>query len=305
MTDWFGTLGEIISRRGFKRGLRISAELMWANALGRAGNYVNYGISPYDRDWDFLVVLDACRYDLFTRFAPKHDLYSTFESITPVYSCASTSKEWLKKVYERASTGQLNNTYIISANGWVDLLDLPDFFHIDKVWRKSHTPGFGTVPPKDVTDSAILAYRDHPGKKFVVHYMQPHAPFLHCPGKYGSINKEKNQGKSQMVWRGLQAGQYDKEEIWEDYGENLLSVLDQVEMLLNNVDGDVVITADHGNALGEFRLYGHPGYVPAPSIKKVPWVEVKANNIQNYNPNTKKADAKTSVEDHLKDLGYL
>jgi hypothetical protein len=137
--------------------------------------------------------------------------------------------------------------------------------------------------------------------------MQPHAPFLNSLGKYDSINKNKGEGNSQNVWSGLQQGKYTKEEIWSDYGQNLRMVLDEVKRLVNNIDGSVVISADHGNAIGEFGIYGHPGYVPVPALKRVPWVRLDAADNWTVEPENpiKPGLSNTQVEEHLQDLGYI
>ena len=59
------------------------------------------------------------------------------------------------------------------------------------------------------------------------------------------------------------------------YKENLEIVLESVADLLENISGNILITADHGEYLGENRLYGH-GLVPRrPPIVDVPWLMVK------------------------------
>jgi len=39
--------------------------------------------------------------------------------------------------------------------------------------------------------------------------------------------------------------------VWEAYNENLDIVLTEIEALLDELDGKSVITADHGNLVGE------------------------------------------------------
>lgn len=77
-------------------------------------------------------------------------------------------------------------------------------------------------------------------------------------------------------------GEYDGREVWEDYGENLLTILDQAETVIRNVAGDVVVTSDHGNVMGGWGVYGHPEYVPLPIIKRVPWAEATGENLDEY-----------------------
>ena len=117
-------------------------------------------------------------------------------------------------------------------------------------------------------------------------------------------------GGSHDVWFGLQLGEFDREEVWHDYGKNLLRVLDEVERLVKHVSGSVVITADHANAMGEFGQYGHPGYVPVPALKRVPWVRLTGEG-EPYNPEElvleepESGDTDEMVKDRLESLSYL
>jgi hypothetical protein len=271
---------------------------------------MNYGIQPYDREWDVLIVLDACRHDLFENFAPEHPVYKRFQSVEPVYSCASASQEWLRKAFKNSRHNILSETHYITANGWAETeLDKNQFGSIKHVWKWAHDPELGTVPPEPVTNQAILTYREQNPNRLIVHYMQPHAPFIHASGKYQSTNELPGEGNSQNVWRGVQQRDLDADEVWADYGKNLLTVLDDVETIIKNVTGSVVVTADHGNAIGEWGIYGHPGYVPAPTLKRVPWAITKGEGYRTYEPDATAEFQDGSVDknrkDHLAQLGYI
>ena len=59
------------------------------------------------------------------------------------------------------------------------------------------------------------------------------------------------------------------------YKENLEIVLESVAELLEHVSGNILITADHGEYLGENGRYGH-GLVPRrPPIVEVPWLMIE------------------------------
>jgi len=284
----------------------MCGEHAWRMFLEQVGKRVNYGLDPFEREWDTLVILDACRYDLFDTFARNHALWEELTGVEDVYSCASSSREWLERLSETEYTSRKAETHLVTANGWAETVDLDGFHGIEALW-KNHSPEHGTVQPRHVTDAALRFHAASPGTKILVHYMQPHAPFLHCPGKYDSINTEEGEGRSQNVWSGLQSGEYDHDEIWQDYGQNLLAVLDEVQLLVENTSGTIAITADHGNAIGEWGLFGHPEYVPAPAVKRVPWATVEGNDLDTYAPPKEENsnDPEAGIEDHLSDLGYL
>jgi hypothetical protein len=83
-------------------------------------------------------------------------------------------------------------------------------------------------------------------------------------------------------------------------------VLDEVELLLSNLDADrVAISADHGELLGEFGLAGHPDGFPFSPVKRVPWVDTSATDTGTHRPAVERGDDEASVEDHLRDLGYV
>ena len=79
-------------------------------------------------------------------------------------------------------------------------------------------------------------------------------------------------------------------------------------MLLNNVDAEkVVISADHGNSVGEYGFYGHRPYLPLKGMRQVPWIETSATDQKTYEPETSsdsEADSEMTREEMLTALGY-
>lgn len=296
-----------IQEHGVFTGSKVAGsegiELLWR----RVGKHVNYGEGPFTADWDILILLDACRYDLFEEFALNHSIANKFESVDSRYSPASTSIEWMNKVYKKAPQSILEDIHLVSGNGFEPQeLDLDKFGAVSPVWE-AHDSELKTIPPDRVTDAAIHAGRNTNCSRLIVHYMQPHAPFSHCLGKYNSVNEKPGQGRSQNVWEGLRTGQFDHENVWQDYGENLRTALDEVERLVTNISGSTVISADHGNAIGQWGVYGHPGHAPIPSLKRVPWVRLEASDNETVFPENPVTTgvSDTDVEDHLRDLGYV
>jgi len=309
MESSFRKACEVVSNHG-TRGLVIGTQYLWVQTLKQIGRKANYGVRPFERDWDVLVVLDACRYDLFEEFSPKHRVYDEFDRIDSVYSCASASKEWMNKSFQTLPNEKLADTHYVTANGWVESeLEEERFGGIEHVWKWAHDRSVGTVPPEPVTDQALRTYREKEPEKLIIHYAQPHAPFLHSNGKYQSKNEIPGEGNTQNVWKGLQRNEFSNDEVWSDYGKNLENVLDDVQTIINNVSGTIVITADHGNLIGEWGVYGHPSYVPIPQLKRVPWVIAEGNDQRSYELNSELKSPDDNYElatkEHLKDLGYF
>ncbi|ADJ16533.1 hypothetical protein C497_01390 [Halalkalicoccus jeotgali B3] len=101
------------------------------------------------------------------------------------------------------------------------------------------------------------------------------------------------------------AGEATIDEIWPLYLDNLRLVLDSVEDLLENIDGAVALTADHGELFGELGQYGHFQSIPHPKLKKVPWVKTTGTDTRTRQPDPDFSIRKMDdVEKQLADLGY-
>jgi hypothetical protein len=102
-------------------------------------------------------------------------------------------------------------------------------------------------------------------------------------------------------------GKVTREEGWDAYLDTLRWGLDDVALLLANLDADeVVITADHAELFGEWRLYGHPIRTWVPALLRVPWVRVSATDTGSYEPSDAVIDENDAadVEEQLRALGY-
>lgn len=182
-----------------------------------------------------------------------------------------------------------------------------------EVWRDAWDNDVGTIRPRPVTNSAIRTAREDDPNKMIVHYMQPHHPFISAPeldkGSYIAEGDKYREKQSKTVWERLENGECDKDTVWEEYKNNLRLVLEDVKILLKNVDYDTaIITSDHGNALGEYGIYGHPGNMALDCLVEVPWFETTAKDEHTHTPSTQ-SDANSDVnservKDRLRDLGY-
>ena len=264
---------------------------------------LNKGRNIYDHEWDILVVLDGCRFDMYDRIVGEGD---------SVLSVASTSGEWMEETFEKCDTNKVKNTAYISANPNSQWLENSRFGLLYDVWENSWDDELGTIPPKPVTDHTIKAARSEDFDRIIAHYMQPHFPFI-GKKKIGKLGKSSfNLGDSEVrnVWHMVDRGDLDPEVAIEAYYDNLRFVYDEVKKLLQNVDGKVVITADHGNALGEWNLWGHRAYVPFKAVREVPWDERICEDQHTYEPDVNLDFENTDsdekrVQEHLEALGYV
>ncbi|ALM76150.1 hypothetical protein TBCH5v1_2253 [Thermococcus barophilus] len=269
------------------------------------------------KDWDILIILDACRYDYFRDLNSKY-----FPNAVPmkVISPASNTYEWAKKVLEPHIW---SDVVYVSANPWInskipvkDLDVRGKFFRIYDAWLYNWDDKKNTVWPDELTDVAIRLINKYKDKKFIIHYIQPHAPYLSLdieqsspfPLTGGDIGNKKTTlqrledfvvykllprplFKAFLKWRyskGLPIGgpefvafaNLSLDEWREAYMKNLEIALRSVRKLISRFNyKNVIITADHGELLGDRFWFGykvgHPAFVYYKELVEVPWLEVK------------------------------
>ena len=66
-----------------------------------------------------------------------------------------------------------------------------------------------------------------------------------------------------------------REALEEYYEENLRLAMEEVQDLVKDLDGKVVVTSDHGEAFGEQGVWEHHIETHIPALVEVPWLEVK------------------------------
>ncbi|WP_435078873.1 hypothetical protein [Halococcus sp. AFM35] len=256
------------------------------------------GIDVFAEDWDALVILDACRYDEFVQ-------RSTLPGRTEHrISRGSTSSEFIRGNFAGKT---LHDVVYVSANGWYAKLedDIGAAVHAFEFVERD-TAGGLTSRPETVAAAAREAAERYPNKRLVVHFMQPHQPYL---GPLGS--RFDFSGDMIDTIRHSNVGH---EEVLQAYRENLDLVLNDVEPLLDDLAGKIVVTADHGELLGErerplpIRSYGHPEGVYVKELVSVPWHIYHNGDRQEIVAEqpvqgTEKIDFER-VEQNLRDLGY-
>ncbi len=157
--------------------------------------------SVLDYNWDVLIVLDACRYDFFE---PIINRFATGK-IIGIISPGSCTLEWLCKTFRDKYEDIIyvsGNPFVNKRHAFGDRLKFEPYIHFDidniiesfkKCWNYP-----GTTDPVCLTIEAFKAIlkRYHNTSKnslrFIVHYLQPHAPYL----DYRYPNYERNP----IVW---------------------------------------------------------------------------------------------------------
>ena len=277
-------------------------------------SYNTDGTDIFAEDWDVLLVLDACRYDTFEA---HHDLPGRLESRV---SRGAATVEFLRGNFVGRT---LADTVYVTANPQLyrnrgrlptDLHAVVDVWRADG-WDEDH----GTVLPETVNEYARRAAERYPKKRLVVHYIQPHYPFIGADTSFDQGHLDVDDPDEERVWDRLMTGTLDvaPEEVRRLYVDNLLRVLPHVEDLLTDLTGRTVVTADHGNMLGEraspvpVREWGHPRGIYTEHLVRVPWL-VSDEGPRRTVVAEETADVREVVEDvdeaivseRLEDLGY-
>ncbi|WP_306052630.1 hydrolase [Natronococcus wangiae] len=303
IADWAADTAERI-RNDPVNGTSESLYELYLGGLRRTNALYSGGEHVYGRNWDALILLDACRVDLLEEVA---DEYSFLDDPGTLTSVGSSSIQWLERTFTDEYADEMRETAYVTGNPFSKrVLSDDDLLALDEVWRYGWDEEAGTIPARPVTDRAIAAGREHDYGRLVVHYMQPHFPSVPDPLTDGMNAETLGDGEGwDSPWHRLRRGELDRDALWSSYRENLRYVLRDVALLLENLDADrVVISADHGNTAGEWGVYGHPK-VPLEPIRNVPWYETSATDTERYVPERESRTERGDLEEKLGALGYL
>jgi len=161
-------------------------------------------------DWDYLIVLDACRFDAF------ESVYRSYVEgdLEKRESSGSATPEWAAKTFQ----GDHDITYF-SANPFINDLGIPlnelewgasfdsdwtasdHIANVHDVWDEAWDEDAGTVLPGDLNEYVRDNWTEATeGDRTIVHYMQPHAPFIaHGTGrKVNTIQKSFQEAKGNV-----------------------------------------------------------------------------------------------------------
>lgn len=266
----------------------------------------------WSRDWDVLVIADACRYDLLESVTDERVwLPDEFESIR---SAGSKSPQWMENTFTDEYASEMADTAYITGNPYSRDYSADQFAHFEELWRTHWEDGeISTMPPRPLTDRAIDVWRRHDefgADRLIVHYMQPHIPFYGYPELYDGYGQEfgrdgVKETQEKNVWYRLRDGEVSHAQLWKAYQDNLRVALDEVEILQQNMDADLVVSSDHGNGMGEWGIYAHPRSIPFAALRRVPWVPLSAQDTGEFTPSVS-VDRNESgdVEERLAALGY-
>jgi hypothetical protein len=268
-------------------------------------------------DWDNLLILDACRYDLFAEVFEVVNLPGTLQKRLSV---DSATPGFLERTF---GEGTYHDTVYVTANPYVHLLiDEGTFHEVINVWEDDWDDEYDTVFPDQLAERALSVAERYPDKRLIVHFIQPHYPFVGDIGleKSGDFTiREHAKGNEAAIaesltpFERLERGELDYDTVWKAYRSNLELPIPAVRRLVSDFHGKTAVTSDHGNALGEraspfpIRVYGHPLGITIPALTEVPWLEYQQGErktLKSEPPNTESSDVDTATQERLRMLGY-
>lgn len=283
--------------------------------------YSQSGINVSSQDWDNLLVLDACRSDMFESVVETNE----FDEYRTVRSQGSSSPDWISANF---ADRELGDVVYITANPWV-AKEAPSSFHkIVDVWAKEQGEDgsldttelaqrdLATSPAATVTAQRLNTVveevaTEYPNKRYIVHYFQPHAP---CIGnRDGSIKDETEMDLLLHPGKPLYEDRVNREDVWTAYEENLGYVMTHAWNLAEELGGKSVFTADHGELFGDWlwpfpvRGYAHPQGLHHPRLLTVPWAKKTVGSRRDIRSGSISKTETTSedVTQQLEKLGYL
>ena len=268
--------------------------------------------------WDNLIILDACRYDYFANIYKKYLKGRLQKAVSP----GSQTIEFMNKAFG----GKHKDIVYVSGNPYVNSLGTSGsrvrqegysarehFYRIIDVWDWGYDEKKKAILPGNVRKAALKARKRYPNKRLVIHFMQPHIPYItsnvqnalpsgvfKCmeegKGPYVFMKKAREMLDVEIeravgngnLWKikdffGIPPAnimeiivkKHGKQGLRKAYEENLAEAMKEVKKLVKELDGRTVITSDHGERLGERNRYGHMPRSNDPKLRLVPWFEVE------------------------------
>lgn len=266
-----------------------------------------------------LIVLDACRADFFedviTNIATgeyqrlRTEGHNTFDYIRECWPDTYPETTYVSGAppidpdYEGSDDPDVEDLYRGAKPGETLGAIVPVF---EEGWNEK----YGTALPESVTQAAMDNLAE---ERLVAHYYQPHAPFVGTEQLLSTSDEHHDRD----IWQSVSKGDVSIARLRECYRANLEYAIYNACRLIESAEHEnIVITADHGEMLGEFRgnAFAHPR-VDYPQIRRIPWFVVDElkpgwqeqldvpDHVETTDSST--GSVASSKREQLEDLGYL
>jgi hypothetical protein len=269
-------------------------------------------------EWDNLIILDACRYDLFREVYEENPIEGDLQSRRSV---ESGTPGFLSETF---ANDTFHDIVYVTGNPYVNT-ELPSgtFHAVESVWQDGWDDELQTVHPKKMAERTLEIAKQYRHKRIISHFLQPHVPFvgdirLGQRGTFAirerALGEDDARTRHRTPFELLNLGAVTREEVWNAYRSNLEFAWPAVERLLSELPGLTAVTSDHGNGMGErawpfpIRVYGHPLGILLPALTQVPWLTHTVKPRKDINSERPISDTGTSAEptsEQLRMLGYI
>ena len=260
--------------RGRKYGLKAIAKIQKLKATSQL-ELLNLWLSRGSSS-RVLIVLDACRFDYFINEASS---LLARGKLTKAWSPASCTIDWLKICFP----GFYKHVRVISAHPYLNSKGITTLgyravnhflrHNIVDVWDWGWDENLKTVPPSTVYKA--FKEQDDGEMKTIIWFVQPHGPWIGKTKLPIPKRSKKKLAVGAEILEKVKKGEITVSRLREAYRDNLRLVLEYVNKIVKETEGGIIITSDHGEMLGEYRLFLHPCRIECKILRLVPWLEVR------------------------------
>ena len=221
------------------------------------------------------ILLDGCRYDSFERLYDRH----VEGTLQRTYTGASWTPDYFNRVW-----GGTYDGIFFHGGAPLHMAKMNDVYDEREHFTTVPAPNayewasaLGTSRPRQVADvvrdyttpmQRDEWYQMETPQCGVIRFLQPHEPLLGLP-------ITKGRGKISRVQNAIEAGDLSPSHIRGAYEATLDWALDAVGDLVEDLPGEVVITADHGTCFGDCGQFAHArGHDNHDHLIETPWLVV-------------------------------
>jgi hypothetical protein len=272
------SLGDTIKLNLIKRGL--IPVLKQIRGLNDLPSQVELLRDLLKEDSFTLIILDACRYDIFSKIYRKY-LSGT---LVKAESLGSNTFEWMPKAFSLQGFREVKvfsahpaiNSLGIEHSGFRATEFLPK--KIIDIWECCWNEDFNTVLPQELTKCVIKEGLD---RKNLIWYMQPHFPWLLNKDLSKKLINESIRNKTHpemLIREKIKISLLSRNDVVKCYVYNLQCALRSVSDLIRNIKkitDRIIVTSDHGELLGEYGFFAHYPNMPLPELIIVPWLVIQ------------------------------
>jgi hypothetical protein len=223
-----------------------------------------------EAEWDWLLICDAGRLDVF------RDLYSSFLPADATVDAVGNgghgyTADWMAETFPDTYSGLFIHggqpIHSMQGGEW----DERDHFDtVPSYTEFEWDEAYNTCRPAVVNDVVREYLSGH--DRGVIRYVQPHPPFREMP--------ERTKGRNTRMQRtanAVRSGDLSLDTVAAAYRDNFeWALADGVADLLPDLNGRVVVTADHGECLGDCGQWFHGrSHDHHDHLVTVPWAVVQ------------------------------